>query len=470
MARYIPIGTPANDAEKEGIRLLRDTLPDHFVVIGNFDMRLPQRRNSLEYDAVVIGEHGLYAVEIKGWRGPIVGDARRWKLNWGRVQNPFIHLEKKAKALREFIMQSVDGLPQSIYCAPVVLLPHGGVELDIDDGWQKQLLRPEELWNYFVDEERIVSRGPGPLLDKELREKVVDAIVPRAKPSERLVGIQHYDVEGELEIEDKPYREFVGSHRFLRHRHRVRIKAYVADLLAPADNRSGHFNRILRDMEALGSLEDNPYIARPYETVQDREDELIFYLISEWVGPRTLGDYMARENAMEWRSDREKMGRRWSFARHLVQAVSFMHSRDIIHRNLNPGVIYLTESPQTVPLKIADFDYARVGDLQSIAQELTCIGTQGYRAPELWLDQDYDHRVDIFSVGVIIYELLAGRSLYGNISDILQHSEIWKERRRLLPDDRVRTVLDAMVDGDFHARVDHLEDALALFCEDPPET
>src|SRR5690554_5795213 len=160
MARYIPIGDPANDAEIEGFRFLRSALPDHFVVLGNFDLCLPRRRNSMEFDAVVIGEYGIYAVEIKGWRGPVEGNSRRWSLAWGVVQNPFINLEKKAKALRDFIVRAVPELPSSVFCTPVVFFPRNDVDLYIEDGWPTQRLRPYELWQYFVDEERIETHGP----------------------------------------------------------------------------------------------------------------------------------------------------------------------------------------------------------------------------------------------------------------------------------------------------------------------
>src|SRR5690554_3765151 len=107
MAKYIPIGDPVNESEREGIRQLRDDLPDHYTVIGNFDLQLPRRTNTLEYDAVVVGEWGVYAVEIRGWDGPIYGDIRRWELDWGRVQNPFIMIEAKAKALRDMLVRAI---------------------------------------------------------------------------------------------------------------------------------------------------------------------------------------------------------------------------------------------------------------------------------------------------------------------------------------------------------------------------
>jgi hypothetical protein len=469
MAKYIPIGEPMNKAEIEAMRLLRDRLPDHYVVVGNFDLRTTRRRNSLEYDAVVIGEYAVYAVEVKGWRGLIEGDSRRWQPVWGRVENPFIKLEQKAKALRDFLVRSVPDFPREVFCIPVVLFPSDEVEFAIEDSWKDQRIRPRELWNFFVDEEQMTAHGPGPFSDVDLRERVVAAITPCAQPLERLGSVASYDIEGELERPNKPYREFVGSHRLLKNRSRVRIKAYYTDPLGPADNRDGHYNRILRDMEALGSLEDNPYVARPYETLHDREDEQIFYLVSEWVGPRTLADYIADESDKPWRSDQAKIAERWSYARHLVQAVSFIHQRKIVHRSLHPDAIYLTRSPNSVPLKLADFDHARVANLQSIAHELQSIGEEGYRAPELSLGHgDHDQRVDIFSLGVILYELLVGRPLFDNLSDVLRLEEIWQERRGLVGDGRVCAVLDGMLVADPSRRVADLEAALALFQEEAP--
>ena len=114
MARYIPVGTPVNRAEVEGLRQLRDRLPENYIVIGNFELDLQQRRNTLEFDVVVIGDWGVYAVEIKGWSGKIRGDTRRWTLQWGKVENPFIRAETKAKALRDFAQQAGVPMEQTV--------------------------------------------------------------------------------------------------------------------------------------------------------------------------------------------------------------------------------------------------------------------------------------------------------------------------------------------------------------------
>jgi serine/threonine protein kinase len=461
MAQYTPIGEPINESERKGIRQLRDTLPDHYVVIGNFDLQLPRRKNTLEYDAVVVGEWGLYAVEIRGWDGEITGDIRRWELEWGRVENPFIRIERKAKALRDLLVRSVKEFPDEVFCEAVVFLTGDNVDVRVADERNRRLLLPGNLYEFFVDRDRLVERGPGPLLDEATRREIVDAIIPLAEARSPLPVVTNYEIESELPAESAPYREFIGRHKLLQTRGKVRIKTYSMDPLLPQRKQELEYLRVLRDMEALIELEDNPYVARPHDLIQDKEDELTFYLVSEWVSETTLHDHYKQSLGREldgW--ERQEAS---SFAKHLLRAVSFMHERDIVHRNLNPSVIYLTHSRAPVPLKIADFDYARVASLTSIAGQISDLGAEGYAAPELWKEDGYDHCVDLFSVGVIIFELFARCYLYEELPEMLRHEELWEHKRTLIDDPELRGVLDKLLAIDPDRRPDGFEEALDLF-------
>ena len=474
MAEYIRIGEPANEAEKVGFRLLRDQLPDHYLVLGNFDLRLPQRRTSLEFDAVVIGEYGFFAVEIKGWSGAIRGGADHWYLPWGRVSSPLSYLEKKTKALAQYIRAKVPDLPDDCFYAPALFFPRGNVHLDFPENILRYIAGPDGVYDFFVDMDLVHQKGPGPLRSRERSQAVVDAIVALAEPSERGVVLPYYDVEGELERPDQPYREFVGTHQYLKSRSKVRIKAYAMDGLASKKKLRREENRILRDIEALEVLNENPYVARSYEMQPDYKDELIFYLISEWVSSTTLAAYLQKacgrtsergdqEMSLEADNEADKdAGSRRELARHLVQAVDTIHRDGIVHRNLNPQVIYLT-ADSSVPLKIADFDFARVRELESIADAFSRIGTDGYMAPELWLEKDYDHRVDLFSLGAILYEILICRPLFEGPGDILQLNVVWEKRGGLIADPREREVIRGLISETPEPRSAAMSEALRCF-------
>ena len=465
MANFIPIGEPANDSERKGMRLLRDVLPDHYTVIGNFDLQLPRRKNTLEYDAVVVGEWGLYAVEIRGWGGDIYGDIRRWRLEWANVENPFIRIERKAKALRDLLVRSMDDFPDSVFCESVVFLTREDAVVHVEDERNRRLLMPGQTYEFFVDEARMYERGPGPLLDDETRQEIVDAIIPLAQEPSPLPVVPNYELECELDAEERPYCEFVGHHSLLQSRGRVRVKAYALDPLLSGERQELEYNRIMRDMEALISLEDNVYVARPHELIQDREDELIFYLVSEWVSSTTLADYVAHKDYEALEPEDHQEFRR--FAKHLLQAISFMHEREIVHRNLHPKVVYLTRDGDDVPLKIADFDYARVANLRSITGELSDLGAEGYAAPEVWSEDGYDHRIDLYSAGVILFELFTGRFLFGGLSEMLRPAEVWREKRELVDDPELRDVLDLLISTEPKQRSRGLKEALELFDEAP---
>lgn len=457
MARYVPIGEPMNNGEEEGIRRLRDELPDHFIVIGNFELQLPLRSNTLEYDAVVLGEHAIYAVEIKGWSGTITGDMRRWRLEWGPVENPFNRVDRKAKALRHFLVQALGDLPASLYVESVVFLP-SDVDIEVNDLRMQRLLTGPRIWEFFLAEDRILRHGPGPLLDDDFRHKVLEVIAPIANAPNR-VAVRGYRLEAELERPRRPYREYVGRHTLLEHRRFVRIKEYRLDPLLDRSLRRDAYNRGVRDMEALGRLEENAFVARAYDLVQDRDDDLLFYLVSEWVGPHTLADLLVGKTREHSFSERIQL------ASHLLEAVRYMHSRGIVHRDLHPGAIYLTQGTESeVPIKITDFDYARVANLPSILADPSEVGTQGYIAPELWSDEDatHDHRVDIFSIGVVIAELIALERVFPNINDMLAHEERWQEFRQQLPPG-CASVLDGLVRGDPDERFNDLDDAIDFF-------
>lgn len=448
MAEYIRVGAPANQSEREGIRQLRDQLPDHFIVIGNFELQLPRRKNTLEYDAVVIGEWGVYAVEIKGWGGLIEGNMSKWHLEWGRVENPFIRTETKAKALRDLLVRNIDEFPDELFCESVVFLPREDVRLDIDDPRNERLVTRGSAWEFFVAQH--VENGPGLLRDDQLREAIRETIGPRAEPGSTAPQVPNYVIDEKIDRADHPYREYIGRHEMLKSRGKVRIKAYTMDPLMPKSERQDKFAQALRDLEALSCLDGNPYVARAYDMFRDDDDELIIYLVSEWVGPTTLTDFI-RASDYEGEPTPDQRHERLMFAYHLARAVQMVHREGIVHRNINPEVIYITrdgDSEVDAPLQLADFDYARMSHLQSITGGLSAIGTEGYVAPEMWNGETHDRRVDIFSLGIVFYELFAGQGLFDGISEILEYRTVWERKRQHIAHEPVRELVDEMLVGD----------------------
>ena len=100
----------------------------------------------------------------------------------------------------------------------------------------------------------------------------------------------------------------------------------------------------------------------------------------------------------------------------LLAGLQFSHERGVVHRDIKPANVMLTASGQA---KIADFGIARI-ESSSMTQAGTVLGTPAYMSPEQFMGQVVDARTDIYSSGVLLYQLLTGeRPFEGGMSAIM---------------------------------------------------
>jgi tetratricopeptide (TPR) repeat protein len=191
-------------------------------------------------------------------------------------------------------------------------------------------------------------------------------------------------------------------------RRRVALKAIRAGLASPEMLR-----RFEDEAQALARLH-HPGIAQIYEAgAADTGFGTQPYFAMEFIQGASLVRY-AEEHRLNMRQRLELMAR-------ICEAVHHAHQRGIIHRDLKPANILVDESGQP---KIVDFGVARATDLDAQATRQTnsgqILGTLAYMSPEQVLADplELDTRSDVYALGVILYELLAGRLPY-QVSDRL---------------------------------------------------
>ncbi|XP_059099144.1 LOW QUALITY PROTEIN: serine/threonine-protein kinase ULK3-like [Tigriopus californicus] len=180
--------------------------------------------------------------------------------------------------------------------------------------------------------------------------------------------------------------------------------------------------RLLMEIKLLKHLKHD-YIV---EMLDFQWDSNYIYIITEYCGGGDLSRFIKARKCLP-----ETLCRQ--FLQQLALSLKFLRSRDIAHMDLKPANILLT-SLRNPRLKLADFGLAQYLGPNQVQTRIR--GTPLYMAPEMLLDQKYDAKVDIWSVGVILFESIFGKAPYKSDSVDLLLEKIKEERPIEIPTNR----------------------------------
>jgi len=141
--------------------------------------------------------------------------------------------------------------------------------------------------------------------------------------------------------------------------------------------------------------------------------------------------------------------------RPVLDALEYAHDRGVVHRDLKPENIMVTPGHgASESVKLLDFGIAKLGKhseraTQKLTQQGLVLGTPGYMSPEQAIGQEADVRSDLYSVGVILYQMLSGRRPFEADSDldvmVMQLNAQPKPLRDVAPDAAIPPGLDQLV-------------------------
>jgi len=167
-------------------------------------------------------------------------------------------------------------------------------------------------------------------------------------------------------------------------------------------------DRFLREAQAAAVL-DHPNICTVYEA---EEAEAMPYIAMAYIQGLNLREKIAKG----------ALGPRQAvdLAVQIAEGLAAAHQKGIVHRDIKSGNIMITEGGQA---KIMDFGLAKVSGEVQLTKEARTIGTIAYMSPEQARGEDLDHRTDLWSFGVVLYEMLTGQLPFrGDRESIILHS------------------------------------------------
>ena len=164
-------------------------------------------------------------------------------------------------------------------------------------------------------------------------------------------------------------------------------------------------NRFLREAQAMAKL-NHPNIVQVFDVGQESG---ISYIVMELVRGKTLRDLEG--GSLSYRQA-------LTFLIEILEALAYAHDAGTIHRDIKPSNVMTDEEGKHV--KVMDFGLARrTSDMTQTTRTGQIVGTIGYLAPERFLSKPADVRSDLYSVGVVMYEIFTGTVPFRNDKDDL---------------------------------------------------
>jgi serine/threonine protein kinase len=151
--------------------------------------------------------------------------------------------------------------------------------------------------------------------------------------------------------------------------------------------------QFLREAQILGRL-SHPNIISVYDF--GNNDDGSAYLVTEYVPGKTLEAVLAEQVPVP-------LARAGLWAGDLASALSRAHKAGVIHGDVKPANIFVTDDGQ---IKLGDFGIARFAT--QVSGSASLVGTPAYLSPEQIKGETQDHRSDIFSIGIVLYQLTTG--------------------------------------------------------------
>jgi serine/threonine protein kinase len=380
------------------------------VVLTNLELHDPQSNRYFEVDLVVVSEFGIYVVELKHWSGRIDVRPNSWVQNNSFFKpDPHKVNNFKAKLLKGLCERKFPQFPQ-IYFESVVVLTNPdvmvqGASIPNTTSHNPTFESIDRFLQYLRNQRQAAKSFLTGIQCKLFADYVNklqttsiprDFVFPGYEVVERLY--QHVD-----------RAEVIAKRTDIRHRRLSRLRVfYPASEKSEAERRRAH-ERATATLNAVAKVGEHPNVLKVWSIPNENN-----YVIegSDWSETGTLRDVLEREQRMN--SERARR-----IAIGLARGLHAIHDQYVVHRFLAPeNVLMVDDTPKLMNF---DLSFQLEDDRLTVIPDVTKLKRSPYFAPEIYVGREIpDGRADLFSLGVILFEMLAGSRPFGCSTDLEQ--------------------------------------------------
>ncbi|MFL9777821.1 methylation-associated defense system protein kinase MAD6 [Vibrio cyclitrophicus] len=414
MAQVFAIGDAVNDEERKAIAWLKGKLPDDYVILHSFEVE--QYDQLFEVDICVVAPHAIYLVDAKGIHGQVEVDGNTWRTSHSSYRSPLPKLRGNAKSLSGLICKQnrANKALKNIYVdTAVVLTIDDCIFKDPGDRERGHVVSLKNSTRFFTDSARIPER-----FERNVTKYITIIAEALGKSAKKLSHGLRY---GNWEV----FETLIDNEYFTEYRAfnitagpkggTVIAKAYKADPYLPEVERIQQKRLLENAYRAIAKMPPHSAIVGVKDFfVTEAQDKYI--LLTDDTPGDSLSNKL-KENTSLLTFDQKKR-----VVIDMLLALSHMSCYSVVHRNITPEHILIGLDGQP---RLIDFDYARIGDENTItiADEVQDRISSRYKAPELWADSKAASSAsDIYSLGLVIYELFSGTVAFDSVTQAIESS------------------------------------------------
>jgi len=399
-----------NAGEERLLKFLEVNLPDDYYIIPNAEFASNNGRGVvqyLEYDCLVVAPHGIYNLENKDWGGRLEGDDYAWFLNDTERANPLKTVRYKTSVLASKLAAHKPAWKAAWIAGAVTLSNPRQNKAGFDphsDCYNATFLLDDTLIQ-FIKTASAIRKTPDAI--RPIYEDIVNYLTgesTRRTPEEKKQVMGLHIVE--ILQKQADFTEYLCEPLHFPDQ-RYKVREYILDMAGKRlEELNQHTLQVQNAELAQQQLPLSPYIIKAECRIS--EDGSRFYEKNEYMDQNTLHAELRRRTFTQQEAIQIILD--------IAQALEIAHEKGVYHRDINPYNIYLIGGTAA----LANFGrswFVKHHDLNFTIDALDAANSNPYQPAELF-NSDVFAATDIYSLGVLFYELIVGTTPVTNYIDL----------------------------------------------------